>query len=274
VNKDYTKADRQIGEVAMLVLSRRQEQTVRFPNLGIEVHVVKTGAKVVRLGVAAPPDVLVLRGELPQPSEFDAPAAVSQCGDSLSRFRHDIRDRLNVASLGLQVLQQRINTGKLDDLEPLIDRMLKALQTINDELASGVERQPKRSIESPFVLIVEDNANEGQLLSEVLASHGCRTALVGNGRQAIHHLRQHGRPDFVLLDMNMPELDGPATIRAIREQSEYDGLVIYGVSGLEREETQVLLGPDGVDAWFTKPVNVRRLMEEVLSTNRDSNQAV
>lgn len=115
------------------------------------------------------------------------------------------------------------------------------------------------------MLIVEDNANEGRLLAELLGSYGCDAALVANGRQAIDHLRRNGKPDIVLLDMNMPELDGPATIRMLREQSEFDGLRVYGVSGLERHEAGVSLGSDGVDKWYTKPINARQLAGEIVS---------
>lgn len=255
----------------MLVLSRRQDEKVCFPNLGIEVQVVRTGGKAVRLGVVAPPDVSILRGELVQSDETPPTparakhAASGTAEDTLKRFRHEIRDRLNVACLGLQVLQRRIDAGRLEDVEALIQQTLRVFQTINDELSNSAHTAAHTVHRLPQVLIVEDNANEGRLLAELLESYGCNAALVANGRQAIDHLRRNGKPDFVLLDMNMPELDGPATIRILREQSEFDGLQVYGVSGFDRQEIGVPLGPDGVDKWYTKPINSRKLAEEMVS---------
>lgn len=255
----------------MLVLSRRQDEKVCFPNLGIEVQVIRTGGKVVRLGVVAPPEVPVLRGELVQAIETakSAESATRLANEfaaaALRRFRHDVRDRLNVACLGLQVLQRRIDAGRWDDVEALIQHTLNAFQTINDELGTTDKPATNIAVQTPQVLIVEDNANEGQLLAELLGSYGCNTSWVANGRQALDHLRKNGKPDFVLLDMNMPELDGPATIRMLREQSEFDGLRVFGVSGMERHEAGVTLGPDGVDRWFTKPINARELAQEIVS---------
>lgn len=110
----------------MLVLSRRQDEKVCFPNLGIEVQVVRTGGKVIRLGVVAPPEVPVLRGEMIPASETAQTSANAKCladkfaEQAMRRFRHDIRDRLNSACLGLQVLQRRIDAGRWDDVESLI----------------------------------------------------------------------------------------------------------------------------------------------------------
>ncbi|MEM6471965.1 MAG: response regulator [Planctomycetota bacterium] len=52
------------GESAMLVISRKNDETIRFPDIGIEVRVVKTSASKVRLGIDAPPEIAIVRGEL------------------------------------------------------------------------------------------------------------------------------------------------------------------------------------------------------------------
>lgn len=61
----------------MLVLSRKANETVEFPELGISVEVVRVNGSIVRLGVKAPDSVRILRGELVEVvSEFEdlAPA--------------------------------------------------------------------------------------------------------------------------------------------------------------------------------------------------------
>ncbi len=253
----------------MLVLSRRQDQTVCFPKLGIEVQVIRAGGKVVRLGVTAPPEVLVLRGELATATDSHGEPSrgvVAADHDSLRNFRHDIRDRLNVVCLSLQVLRSRVQNGQIGDLERLIERALKSLGELDAELdsvpVSSVDSESPHN-EASRVLIVEDSMNEGQLLAEYLDSHGFETALVGNGREAIHHLRRHGKPDVLLIDMNMPTMDGRTTIRVIREQAEFDGLRMFGVSGMTREEAGIPIGPDGVDCWYTKPIKAQQLVRDI-----------
>jgi carbon storage regulator CsrA len=59
----------------MLVLSRRPRETISFPGIGITVYVLTVKRGSVRLGIEAPPEVIVLRGELKQPPTSEAPAA-------------------------------------------------------------------------------------------------------------------------------------------------------------------------------------------------------
>jgi carbon storage regulator len=58
-------------EVTMLVLSRRENEQVLFPELGITIKVIKTKGSQVRLGISAPKSIKVLRGEL----AFEEPQA-------------------------------------------------------------------------------------------------------------------------------------------------------------------------------------------------------
>jgi len=141
---------------------------------------------------------------------------------SLSQFRHRIRNRLNVACLLLEVVQRKIDCGQWQQVEPLIDKALQAFRDIDEDLI--VDRQPVDRADSlpssTRILIVDDNVNEGHLLAELLTSFDFEVTVVGDGRKALHYLRQQGKPDLVLLDMNMPNLDGADTIRLIRQQSE------------------------------------------------------
>ena len=76
-------------------------------------------------------------------------------------------------------------------------------------------------------------------------------------------LRQDQHPDVVLMDMNMPEMNGPEAIRRIRQDRRMDHIRVIGVSGLEQDEAGVETGESGVDQWYTKPVNARRLVNEL-----------
>lgn len=268
-------------EVAMLVLSRRQSQTVCFPNLGIEVQILKVVGGTVRVGISAPPDILVLRGELPRPAddfrcsestreaklgtstETDLESVIKK---AMSRFRHDIRNQMNVACLALQVLQRKIDAQQWNDVEPLVVRALNELHNVDKALSDTPAVHETSAICNPRILIVEDNPNEGMLLADYLSSFQCDVTLVHDGGQALHYLRQHGQPDLVLLDMNMPNLDGPSTIRMIREQSEFDALRIYAVSGMTPEEAGVIVGPEGADRWYTKPIRAQSLVEDIRAT--------
>ena len=113
----------------MLVLSRRENEEVVFSNLGVSVEVLRLAGKVVRLGIKAPSEIQVLRGELVEPTtashlSANAPSPVTSLAKS---FRHEIRNRLNIASLGLQLLRRRLESGDADAAEATIAKIFNEL---------------------------------------------------------------------------------------------------------------------------------------------------
>ncbi len=260
----------------MLVLSRRENETVVFANLGIQIEIVRVAGKVARLGIRAPRDVHVLRGELIDRGEHSLneqataedsaarPAAKTDMETSRER-RHAIRNRLNKAMLGLQVLQANLEAGQTADLEGLSYKIFQNLQELNEELQGepGEEKAAKKSNSPPRALIVDDNANEAELLAQFLQLNGYATDVAPNGREAVAWLQQNELPDVVLMDMNMPEMDGAAAIQCIRENRGLDAVRLFGVSGLDPEEAGFEAGEGVVEGWFTKPVDARRLVEEM-----------
>jgi CheY-like chemotaxis protein len=70
---------------------------------------------------------------------------------------------------------------------------------------------------TPEVLVVEDESAVGEMLELALRRFGFRVRLAGSGRQALEVYRRHANTiDVILLDVQMPELDGPATLAALR----------------------------------------------------------
>ncbi len=244
----------------MLVVSRRQNESILFPNLGIKVQVVRLGGKAVRLGVQAPAEVRVLREEIAF-HPFESSVADSRAG---REERHAIRNRLNTVGLALRLLQRHLELGQTEPAESLINKVLDELHQVDAQL--GPQRRneaagtplPKRR-----VLIVEDNVNEAQLLAEYLRMSGYEVYVTPNGVGALDYLRQDNQPDFVLLDMNMPELGGPETIHRIRSEPALRGLKLFGVSGADQGELGVTIGDQGLDRWFSKPVDARKLVQEM-----------
>src|SRR5579872_3924313 len=103
----------------MLVLSRRPQQKIVFPTLNATVEVVAVKGNVVRLGVSAPPEVPVHRAEVQQRrAEWGATEAAPEAADELNRLRRlrqVTRRRLEVARLGLGVLQKQLAAGRAEE---------------------------------------------------------------------------------------------------------------------------------------------------------------
>lgn len=254
----------------MLVLSRKPNDRILFPSLGITIHVVKVDGRSVRLGVEAPRDVHVLRHEVAPDRHRQAIAAPAE---PLVPARHRIRNRLNTALLSLGLLQRKV---ELDQLTPgQIDAQLSSaialLEEIDAEfsrpLAPPAQAPPARG-EQPAesrktALVVDDDANERSLLVDFLQTFNYDVAIAGNGQEALDYCAVQDRPDVILLDMMMPLLDGPATVRRFRSDPKLRGVKLFAVSGLDPQDAAVEIGPGGVDRWFTKPIRASALVREI-----------
>jgi carbon storage regulator CsrA len=251
----------------MLVLARRPNETIVFPDLGIRIQVIRVAGKEVRLGIDAPPDILVLREEV-----ADGRPGIDGSSHAPARqFCHELRNRLNAASLGLQVLQRRLALGETHGADTLITRTIDELQQIDAQLQPQKHNKESASARGRRALIVEDDSNESELLAAYLRICGYEVDTVDDGLKALSYLKQGNRPDAVLLDMCMPQLDGAKTISSIRREPMLQGVKLFAVSGGNQEELGVEVGPRGVDRWFSKPVNADQLVREL---NRELDETV
>src|SRR4051812_14957125 len=117
---------------------------------------------------------------------------------------------------------------------------------------------------SPSVLVVDDDADVRALLSTLLGRAGYLVAEASDGRAALKALYgQH--PDLVVLDVNMPELDGWATLERIREVSDVP-VVMLSARGEELEKVRALRS--GADDYVTKPFGRQELLARVESVLR------
>jgi carbon storage regulator CsrA len=239
----------------MLVLSRRQGQRILFPQLDIAVQVLPGKGTTVRLGIEAPSHVSVLREEI-SAADVVLPPTLEQA----SKRRHDMRGRLNTLAMALHVVEKQLKAGLTADAERTLHEAQGVLEKLSlaDAPVPPTTVVPGKPIEA---LLVEDNPNEEALLSNYLRLSGFRVETVHDGYEAMEFLKGHGRPDFLLLDMRLPRFDGPSTVAAIRQDPAYAGLRIFAVTGSSPAEFGLANGERGVDAWFQKPLNPKRIVE-------------
>ena len=105
------------------------------------------------------------------------------------------------------------------------------------------------------VLVVEDDAEQRAVLVRELGSRGYRTQEAADGRQALDRW-EASRPDVVLLDLGLPDMDGLDVIRRIRRDA-MTPIVILSGRYAEREKVEAL--DRGADDYVTKPFGVDEL---------------
>ena len=114
------------------------------------------------------------------------------------------------------------------------------------------------------ILVVDDKANVRQLLQDYLSEQGFKVTTATNGREAIYEARR-SRPDLILLDIMMPEMDGYEFLRQYRQEKSTPVIVITA----REEETDAVLGLElGADDYVIKPFRMRELVSRVKAVLR------
>ena len=119
---------------------------------------------------------------------------------------------------------------------------------------------------TPRILVAEDNDLNQKLFRMILEPAGYRVRIVDNGRQAVEAVQEAGvdKPfDVVLMDLQMPEMDGIEATRRIRETHDADTLPIVAVTAFLRDVGRAQCMESGVNDYLEKPFR-REDLEEVL----------
>ena len=110
------------------------------------------------------------------------------------------------------------------------------------------------------ILIVEDNANLAFGLSRSVESEGYQAAVAEDGRRGLE-LARATRPDLVILDLMLPEVDGYTVLRTLREEGNTTPVLVLTARG---EEADRVFGFRlGADDYVTQPFSLSELMERV-----------
>jgi two-component system KDP operon response regulator KdpE len=109
------------------------------------------------------------------------------------------------------------------------------------------------------ILVVDDEAAIGRAVETNLSRHGFRVRAAQTGQEAIDGLDSF-RPDLVLLDIGLPDIDGFEIIRRVRERSNTP-VIVLSVRGQERDKVAAL--DLGADDYLTKPFGVDELLARV-----------
>ena len=107
----------------------------------------------------------------------------------------------------------------------------------------------------PTILVVEDDAEARAVLVRELGSRGYRIQEAPDGRSALERW-EAGRPDVVLLDLGLPDIDGLELIRRIRREASTPIVILSGRYA-EREKVEAL--DRGADDYVTKPFGLDEL---------------
>lgn len=107
------------------------------------------------------------------------------------------------------------------------------------------------------VLVVEDNAINGVLMAHMLRAWGCEVELAADATEAFECLAQQ-RPRLILLDLQLPDIDGFELLRRLRAQPHTATVIALSANALPGVAAQARAA--GFDDYWAKPFDVARLL--------------
>ena len=128
-------------DTLMLAISRRPNETIVFPELDITVKITRVAGSTVRLGVTAPREVTILRGELVQ----EEVACVLSAPEERKR-QHDRRNALSKLTLGLHLARRQSQAGLFEQGEATLTAALETLESLEQECFRQTMRTKPREI--------------------------------------------------------------------------------------------------------------------------------
>ncbi len=132
--------------------------------------------------------------------------------------------------------------------------------------APALDVEARRQLGTLDILVAEDNFVNLKLITRLLERWGQRVTLAANGREALDAF-QNKAFDLVILDIQMPELDGFEVAAAIRDQEKESGkytpILALSAHALVGQQQECLAR--GIDAFVTKPIQPRRLLKTLVS---------
>ena len=115
---------------------------------------------------------------------------------------------------------------------------------------------------SPLILLADDNETNRQTLDDYLSNKGYRILLAYNGREAVEMVKAR-QPDLILMDIQMPEMDGLEATTLIRSDPAIAHIPIIALTALALPEQVERCLAVGISEYLVKPLRFKILMETI-----------
>ena len=112
------------------------------------------------------------------------------------------------------------------------------------------------------ILVVEDTEDNRQIIRDLLTSAGYEMIEAVNGEEGVTMAAEH-RPDLILMDIQLPVIDGYEATRRIKAQPELKHIPIIAVTSYALSGDEAKTREAGCDAYVAKPFSPRQLLAKI-----------
>jgi PAS domain S-box-containing protein len=247
---------------------------------GFHVHTINSGRKAIHAikesihHLKNRFDLLFIDWQMPQLNGIETFEQIHK------QFqKEDIPKIILVTGFGREDIMKQVKKTPLDGflLKPVTRSLL--FDAIMDAFDQDVERKNKHefleslipegfdAIRGAKILVVEDNAVNQQVITEILEGEGFFVSIANNGEIALEKIHEASTTemfDVILMDLQMPVMDGYMAAQEIRQSSHLKNLPIIAITADAMSGVQERTLCAGMDDYITKPINPRLLFNALM----------
>jgi len=237
------------------------DQIVRYLNeVKMQVIVYPRGEGAIEEALRIQPALIILDIQLPKLSGWEV----------LTQLKAHPQTK-NIPVLIVSVVDERSKGICLGAAEYLIKPITREqLRTTIDKLrqpnwetyTSLMVVREKSEPESPLILLAEDNQANIDTISDYLTCRGYQLVIAKNGQEAIN-IAKAEKPDLILMDIQMPGMDGMEATRQIRSESELARIPIIALTALAMTGDREKCLAAGANEYLTKPIKLKQLANTI-----------
>ncbi|MDY6906801.1 MAG: response regulator [Chloroflexota bacterium] len=108
------------------------------------------------------------------------------------------------------------------------------------------------------ILVVEDNPKNMRLMRMILSANGYDVLEATDGEEGLK-MAQEGRPDLIVLDIQLPKMEGTEVAKRLRAMPEFDGIPLIALTAYAMKGDQERILEAGFDSYMSKPIDTREL---------------
>ncbi|MEH2064886.1 MAG: PAS domain-containing protein [Nostoc sp.] len=229
-----------------------------FCEMGMQPITYSKGEGAVEEVLRVNPALIILDLQLPNLSGWDV----------LNQLKNNPKTK-DIPAIIISVVDERRKGLAQGAFEYLVKPITRAqLQVTIEKLqhsacvASPNFIVPEVFLDKPLILLVEDNQANIDTMSGYLESRGYDLILANNGQQAIDLVRVQ-RPDLIVMDIQMPGMDGLEAMHRIRNEQQFVDIPMIALTALAMPSDRQTCLAAGANEYLTKPIKLKQLVTTI-----------
>ncbi len=282
----------------MLILGRRINQSIIFPNCGITVRILDVNGRVAKIGIEAPRSVTIMRGELAIAAQGGSTHSSTFEKNSLEYKQNDAPEkelpvmqfaqRLAEIKACIHLFQQRRAAGDEAGADQVLGDLLTEISDLDSDCLKGIS-EASTSLEQSHTEYVSESmthyeigrtdpiqiliVNEPNCLTgaplPLGTFHGCHLCTVNNRPTALKAIESHEHFNYVVCNGSPLAFDELELVRTIRSNRRLDNTKIFMTSEVANAMERLELSKTyRIDGWLTRPLIMHDLWKHIVESEQ------